>query len=396
MDARDRVLLPLHTNTPSEEFGGLAIDVAPLFLHLLLFENVILRSMRLADVAKLVRLIGGEETIHLLDAAGVRIRAGIEHTGATTRGTVLHLIHMHPPDPEAELSRMMDEAFSPLGLRRPVNRSLKRLVARRRLTTDPAHNGFAPAAAKKAFAEAVSNSDVFSMSLEMAVKKYGKGLSIPAGSMRCEQVDGNLRFDARFVSGDPSVIDNVMRHACLSVAKLHEELGAMARDKAIIALDIDSSALLEVHAKHLLRAENPNELVDQFARVLQVADLPDFGTEIQERGINVDAFLRVRETAECREFRTFLTRADAFDADELRERTNSWRARIVNKLHGTPGRVLRFVATTGVGFLAGGIQGAFGGIAFDAADTFLLDHLFPRSGIVTFVGEQYPSIFENS
>lgn len=60
MDTRERILLPLHRERREGEPIELAVDIAPLFLHLLLFETVILRSIRLTDVAGLVRAIGGE------------------------------------------------------------------------------------------------------------------------------------------------------------------------------------------------------------------------------------------------------------------------------------------------------------------------------------------------
>ena len=55
MNTRERILLPLHREPKPNEPIALAVDVAPLFLHLLLFDTVILRSVRLTDIAALAR-----------------------------------------------------------------------------------------------------------------------------------------------------------------------------------------------------------------------------------------------------------------------------------------------------------------------------------------------------
>ncbi len=399
MEPRERVLLPLHTNAPSDEYGGLEVDVAPLFLHLLLFETVILRSIRLADVAKLVRTVGADQTIELLNAGCVHIRAGVEHIGAPNRREpVVQLVQLHPKDPVGELARMMHEAFDTLPMRSAIRHRLKLAVTKQRLTSEPAHTSFGPNAMRKTFQEAVANTDVFNRALQAASVRWANSIPIAPGAVRSEIIDGNLHFEARDIEADPGVIGQVVRRACLAVARLHTELGSMARDNAVTALDDDSTALMEAHTTFLFRSQNPDKRVEQFARVLEATGLPDFDNEVRARSIDVEQLLRIRDTNECREFRAFLTGADTLNAEELRDRTGALRGRIGGALQSTTGRILRLFATTGLGALAGGplgaIAGAAAGMGVDAIDAFVVDKLFPRSGIVTFVGKQYPSIFD--
>jgi hypothetical protein len=57
-----------------------------------------------------------------------------------------------------------------------------------------------------------------------------------------------------------------------------------------------------------------------------------------------------------------------------------------------PGKVIRFLTTTGLGLVPG--AGIVLGPAASAADTFVVDRLLKKSGIVTFVGKMYPALFE--
>jgi hypothetical protein len=258
MDTRERILLPLHPERRAGEPMELAVDVAPLFLHLLLFDTVILRSVRLTDVSGLVRAIGGEQTVELLDAGCVQIRVGVDHIGSYgSKEPIVRLINLFVPDPEAELSQAMDEAFSPLGLSKPVKKRLKLAVVRRRLTTEPAHKTFGLTAVQEAFREAVANSDVFKRALKFSAAKHGHGININDGVIHAEIVDGNLRFDARGVDGDQDVAANVIRHACLAISKLNTEFGWMKRDNAITALDEDSTVLMETKFEFLWRGHDP-------------------------------------------------------------------------------------------------------------------------------------------
>jgi hypothetical protein len=99
-------------------------------------------------------------------------------------------------------------------------------------------------------------------------------------------------------------------------------------------------------------------------------------------------------TLECREFREFLTRAEALDDTELAQRITSLRARFGNFLRTGAGKTLRLLATTAAGFAAAGPLGAAAGVAASSADSFVLERIFPSSGVVTFIGKQYPSIFK--
>lgn len=322
----------------------------------------------------------------------MHIRVGVDHIGSYgSREPIVQLINLFTPSPQAELSKAMDDAFSPLGLSKPVKKRLKLAVVREQLTSEPGHETFGPQAVQEAFREAAANSDLFKRALKFSATKHGRGIHIDDGAIHIEIVDPGLRFEARAVAGDPNVVADVIRRACLAISKLNSEFGWMKRDNAITALDEDSTSLMESKFEFLWRGHDPAKRIGIFGRVLNAIDLPDFETAVRERSVNIDRLLKVRETRECREFRAFLNQVEDLDDASLRERTASLRARIGEAAQTTGGKTLRFLATTAIGVATGGL----GGAAASAFDTFLLDKIFSRSGVVTFIGKQYSTIFSD-
>ena len=55
------------------------------------------------------------------------------------------------------------------------------------------------------------------------------------------------------------------------------------------------------------------------------------------------------------------------------------------------GKLVRLAATTGIGLIP--VVGPIAGAAAGAIDSFLVEKVLPRSGIVAFLTETYPSLF---
>lgn len=77
---------------------------------------------------------------------------------------------------------------------------------------------------------------------------------------------------------------------------------------------------------------------------------------------------------------------------EIKERVSSLRARLGNAVQTLPGKAIRLLATTGIGLIppVGPVIGFLAG----AVDTFLLEKMLPKSGVVVFLSNLYPSIFD--
>jgi len=127
----------------------------------------------------------------------------------------------------------------------------------------------------------------------------------------------------------------------------------------------------------------------RFIRLLNILQFPDFSEALAEgRRFNVDAFLRLRESDDCRLFREWLRNIDDATDDELRERLRSVNAQVANAIHGAGGKALRLIVTTGLGLVP--IAGPLLGAGASALDYFVLDRIVPRSGPVAFLDALLP------
>jgi hypothetical protein len=105
----------------------------------------------------------------------------------------------------------------------------------------------------------------------------------------------------------------------------------------------------------------------------------------------VDLLLKVRESGECREFREWLSTLEDVSDEEIRQMVASIKSKMASLAGSARGKLIRLAATTGIGLIP--VIGQITGAAASAIDSFLVDRVLPRSGIVAFLTEQYPSLF---
>jgi hypothetical protein len=138
----------------------------------------------------------------------------------------------------------------------------------------------------------------------------------------------------------------------------------------------------------LIAPLNPQTTEKQFERVIELANMPDFKPG---QRVNVDLLLKARDSAECREFREWLPTLEERTDAEIRDAVSGIRAKMASAAGSTGGKLVRLAATTGIGLIS--VVGPIVGAAAGAIDSFLIDKLLPRSGIVAFLSETYPSLF---
>jgi hypothetical protein len=124
--------------------------------------------------------------------------------------------------------------------------------------------------------------------------------------------------------------------------------------------------------------------------VVTISGLPDFAAA---KRIDVEKLLKVRQSPECREFREWLSRLDKLSDEQIGEMVSGIREKIGSVLSTKTGKAMRFAFTTAVGMIP--VIGLVAGPAAGVFDSFLLDRVFPSSGIVAFLTDTYPSLFES-
>ena len=86
---------------------------------------------------------------------------------------------------------------------------------------------------------------------------------------------------------------------------------------------------------------------------------------------------------------------DGRNGSEIKERIGSLRAKFGNLTQSYTGKLVRLLATTGIGLIpppVGLVAGALAGFL----DTFLIERVLPKSGVVAFLSSLYPSIFDEN
>ena len=107
--------------------------------------------------------------------------------------------------------------------------------------------------------------------------------------------------------------------------------------------------------------------------------------------MEVQKLLKIRDSAECREFREWLSSlGDTSDA-EIKAMVTSLIRKLASMAASSGGKLVRLAATTGIGLIP--VIGPIAGATASAIDSFLVEKVLPRSGIVAFLTETYPSLF---
>lgn len=144
----------------------------------------------------------------------------------------------------------------------------------------------------------------------------------------------------------------------------------------------------------LIRELNPETIERSFERVLEIAGIPDPAVDGSTRVARIGELLKVRQTDECKEFRTWLSTVHNASDVEIRERVAGLRAKFSAFVQSSSGKTVRVLAAAGIGLIPH--YGIPASLAAGFADTFLIEKIFPRSGIVSFLSNLYPSIFDRA
>jgi hypothetical protein len=176
----------------------------------------------------------------------------------------------------------------------------------------------------------------------------------------------------------------------IAVGQLNRDIEDMNQFQAMTAMRLEELPLLREKLTFLANQVNPDMQLERFQRVLEITGFPNLD-ESTSKSVDLEKLLEIKESRECREFRTWLWNAGSATDEEIRDQF----AGLGNKLslwaHGNVGKALRWAGSMGIGFIP--IVGNLTSGALGLLDTFLLERVLPQSGPVIFLSRQYPSIF---
>jgi hypothetical protein len=376
------------------------VDVGSLVRRLILFDKVIIKSFRLREMPVLVRAFGKDGFSELVKLG--LLRFSCEFTTLIldlSRNGVRHVPLEHfsfaklgvtDQDRDRELRKELVALQSISGLKNRERASLEETIWGS-LVRPP--KTFADDLLEQLDGDLRANTpalrhavlDRLRAKLEIQEISADVRIEVTETAQRVFHIKNDLAASYGFSSQD---VHDLLHQAVAAVANLDHRLTEMQAYFAITGFLDNEAPLLFGKLSGLVAPLNPAGAEMQFERVIELAELPDFKPD---QKVDVQKLLKTRDSAECREFREWLSNLDNVSDAEIREMVASFRSKMASIAASPGGKLVRLAATTGVGLIP--VVGPIAGVAAGAIDSFLVDKVLPRSGIVAFLTETYPSLF---
>jgi hypothetical protein len=394
----------LCTITTVSDTGGIVtgVDVAALVRRLVLFEKVIVRSVRLEELPPLIKAFSDRGLRSLLSSGALQFLWGSTFVVTDlSRGGARHLPQSHfsfgiagLAKPEEDLQRQFSVLQRVSGLKNNQRAAVEETVRKslvhypndfgqlllNQLDSDLRHNSAAlKAGISQQLPKVLPDVDLRSYNFEIKVDEY---------QPRIFRIETPFAKDFQLPPGE---IHRVLQDAVGSVSNLNHRFSEMIQFSALTGFREDEGPILFGKVAGLMAPQNPDAAEGQFKRVLEIADVPEF--EPNQR-VDIDRLLRVRESDECRAFRDWLSKAGTLGDAEIRDLTRGIRTKLSSLAHSKSGKAMRFLATTGLGLIPPP-AGLFLGPASSFVDSFLVEHALKESAVVAFLSDSYPSLFRS-
>lgn len=244
----------------------------------------------------------------------------------------------------------------------------------------------------------VNNDFSIKLSIQKVIdKKKGISIDTNALSVKVSQIDDD-DFHVDTNLQDVLKISELESHqlieeALLGLAGRNQRIVDMKDFNALTGFKDDEVSIFESKIDFLCNQLNYEKPVKSLRKVLEIFNFPDFSSSIENSKIDVDKFLKIRESKECGEFRKWIWSIENADENEIKDYVDSFREKIGNAISTPQGKVIRWITGTGIGvvpIIGGPVSSVFG-----ALDTFLLEKVFPQNGAKMFIDKKLPSIYRN-
>jgi hypothetical protein len=393
------------TSAITDEAHAVAsVDLNGIIRRLILFDTYILKSNRLREFPFLIAELGFSGTMELLESPAFEIQCeamSVGQTGQTAmpdrvrRGILPPLSYALSGIRTADQKRFVHDCLQPL--HQIPNVTLKQIIKLKKAIADKIVSlpeNFAGRVSTEATADVLNKQYLVKKSVEMVIRQI-HNIEPPAFSIAAHAIgEGDIRVDTDLMQRmniDLPKAHKLVELGLLGLGALSQRFAEMDAFSALSGFTDRDLPLVDEQLKFFLRM-SPDVKERQFRRVIEIAGLPDFTSAISDRRVNVQRLLEIRESAECREFREWLPSIEGATDDVIKERVSSLRAKFGNASQSVAGKALRVLAVTGIGAIPP--VGLAAGALASVVDSFLLEKIIPKSGVVAFLSKLYPSVFE--
>ncbi|MGB6874779.1 MAG: hypothetical protein WBD87_01975 [Candidatus Acidiferrales bacterium] len=372
------------------------IDLGVLLRRLLLFETVVLKSIRLQEVSFLVRTFGKTGLSQLLSSGILKISR--ESTCIIFDRMVngvreLPLSHFSFGVLDiAHRENVLRSELIPLqgipGLKNVERGSLEDMILTL-LVRPPADYGAQIQAQLES--DLRNNAPALKAAVTQQAKLHPEAIGRPL-EVKVEETDKKVFHIITNLTDALGISDqqahDILKKSVSAVANLNQRLADMQAYSAITGFTESEAPLLFGKLAGIVAPQNPGPAERQFARVLSIANLPEFPPG---KRIDVDALLKARGSPECHELRAWLLKFEDMSDSQIADMVCGIKNKIAAMIRTDVGKTMRFAATTAAGLIPG--IGMATGLAAGVIDTFLVEQVFPSPGVLAFLTDTYPSLF---
>jgi hypothetical protein len=399
MDINKRLITRISTIKPE---GGLqSVDAGGLLQQLLLFDTCLIKTHRLVEFPALVRSFGFDGTMELLGSGAVEvicnpatIATDVHRNGKRS----LPLYHFDCGSVKAaSLDRYVHDCLQSfhetLDIGHAKIKALKKAVVR---AIAEVPENFGDEVLQEVKAEFSGNPQTFISAIRVQLNQKATPQPTPEFSLQFEFVP-NVGFRAEtnlatVLAMEDSEAHGIIQSAFGAVAMLDHRLGEMKAFRAVSGFLEHESGIFSDKCGFLVSEINGSTAQEQFQRVIRIADLPELAIDAHQGKFEITRLLEIRETDECKEFRSWLQTVHEADDKEIAARVSSLKARLSAFLRSGSGKVTRILTQLGIGLIPH--YGIPAGLAAASIDSFLIDKFLPNPGVACFLNNLYPSLFK--
>lgn len=376
-----------------------SIDLGVLIRRLILFDRVIVKSFRLRELPMLVRAFGKTGIQELL-ASGI-LQFSCEFTSFFTF-LALNGVRSEPAehfsfgmatpaDRDEDLRKELQRLQSVTGLKNKERNAIEQAVWNSLIRPSET---FGTELLHQLNVDLRTNSPSLRAGIMDQLSAGSKQVSLANSPLEI-QVDEPREGVFHIRTGiakdfglSPEETHLLLQRSVGAVLNLNLRLAEMQAYSALTGFLESEAPLLFGKFAGIISPQNPTPAEEQFKRVIEIAEVPDFKPG---QKVDIEKLMKIRDSAECRDFRRWLSTAEDISDDEIRAQAGGMRHKLASLTGSAGGKAVRFAATTLIGNIP--VAGLVLGPAAGAVDSFVVDRVLPRSGIFAFLTDMYPSLF---
>lgn len=374
-----------------------ALEVGSFIERLLVFDEIVLKSARLAEIDAIVRLFGSRGTTRLIESGVLRVHAealacGVRDNPNASSG--LDFVTVRAADRKATATGWLQRIISIPGLNYREAKKLKSAIGTHLLT---APVGFGTEARRETTIDLERRPELVAQALSSAIaEKLGASVDAAKAAISWSKEDSapyiwesNL---GEILGCAPQLEREIAKKVLLGIGHLNEQLERMKAFEALTGFRDQDVALYQNKLGAL--APNPEaKTKNQLSRVVSLSGLPDLGIAAREGKIEFARLLELRDSEEAKIFRDWLRRTDEISDDDLAKLVGGLSNRISRAVNAPCGRILRVLLPTAALMGVDPTTATIAGATLGVLDQFIWDRILPKRGPWSLVSEEFPSLF---